>query len=155
MQTNNSNEESKDDNFVGRGKPHAFSVINAVRDMCEQPDGIKVLLFTLATYCDRDGVCFPSNRTLTQATGKSERSIRRMLRQLASEGELEVLAPGIGRDQKRVLRLTRYVVRENGQSCGPFKPATLSWESDRGTATWNNHQQPRETYTRARRVECE
>jgi len=89
--------------------PSAFTLMKNVRDMCEQPDGRKLLLFTLATYCNQDGICYPGNKTLAAATRKSDRTIRRMLKQLASEGEIDILTPGIGRDQKRIIRLTRYL----------------------------------------------
>ena len=77
--------------------------MNNIRDNCEQPDAMKVLLFTLATYCDRGGICFPSNRTLAKKVRKSERQLQRMLKTLTARGEVEVLAPGVGRDKPRVL----------------------------------------------------
>jgi hypothetical protein len=105
-------------------KPNPFAVINTVRDMCKQRDALKLLMLTLATYCNGAGLCFPSNRTLAEATSRSDRSIRRMLRRLKTDGELEILEPGIGRDQKRFIRLTRYVIGkyETGQSCVRSKP---------------------------------
>jgi Helix-turn-helix domain len=102
--------KANDNEDSGKKKQsHAFTVINNVRDMCEQKDSNKkLLMLTLATYCDRDGMCWPGNRALALATRKSERTIRRMLRVLDKEGELEILTPGIGRDKKRIIQLQRY-----------------------------------------------
>ena len=52
-------------------KQGAFTIMNNVRDYCEQSDAKKVLLFTLATYCDGKGICYPSNETLSNVTRKS------------------------------------------------------------------------------------
>jgi Helix-turn-helix domain len=89
-------------------KPNAFTVIKNVRDMCELSDAKKILMFTLATYCNPDGICYPGNRVLALATRKSERTIQRMLKELEADGEVEILTPGIGRGKKRILRLKRY-----------------------------------------------
>src|SRR4051812_32121111 len=97
-------EQKQDGEKVG-----IFALINAVRDMCEKPDSEKLLLLTLATYCNKRGVCFPANKTLATATRKSDRSIRRMLSHLAKDGEIDIITPGIGRGQKRLIRLTRYL----------------------------------------------
>jgi hypothetical protein len=90
-------------------KRNAFAVMKNVRDMCKQPVGKKLLMFTLATYCDLDGICWPSNRTLAAGTGMSESTIKRMLRALHEEGELQILTPGVDRDTKRFIHLKRYV----------------------------------------------
>ena len=92
-------------------KRTAFDLMNNVRDLCEQSDAKKLLLFTLATYCDGDGICYPSNETLASVTRKSRRTVQRMLKGLVAEGELEILESGIGRDQKRILYLKRYAVK--------------------------------------------
>jgi hypothetical protein len=88
---------------------NAFTVINNVRDYCQQPDVKRWLLLILATYSDGKGICWPSNRKLMRVTGKSERTIRRMLRQLEATGEIKVLSSGAGHKQKRILSLSRYV----------------------------------------------
>lgn len=85
--------------------------MNSVRDLCAQPDAKKLLMLCLATYCNGDGICFPSNETLAANTRKSDRTVRRLLSQLAADGELEILAPGTGRSQKRIIRLSRYVAK--------------------------------------------
>jgi hypothetical protein len=90
-------------------KPNAFTVMKNVRDMCKQPVSKKLLMFTLATYCDLDGICWPGNRTLAAATGMSESTVKRLLRVLHEERELQILTPGIGRDTKRFIHLKRYV----------------------------------------------
>ncbi len=82
--------------------------MNNVRDHCGQPDARKLLMFTLATYCNAEGKCFPSNETLAGVTRKSRRTVQRMIKQLAADGELEVLEPGVGRDTKRIIALKRY-----------------------------------------------
>ena len=87
---------------------NAFTVINNVRDHCQQPDVKRWLLLILATYCDRKGICWPSNRKLMRVTGKSERTIQRMLKELEAVGELKVLSSGAGHKQKRILSLSRY-----------------------------------------------
>jgi hypothetical protein len=93
------------------GKRSAFTIMSSVRDHCQQPVGKKLLMLTLATYANADGICYPSNETLAKATGLGNSTVRRMLRQLKSEGELEILTPGTGRDQKRTIRLKRYVAK--------------------------------------------
>jgi len=116
MQTNDNQNESK-------RKPSPFTIMNNVRDNCKQPVSKKLLMLTLATYCDGDGICYPSNRALVPATRMSERTIRRMLKQLAADGELKIITPGAGRDQKRIISLKRYVTKP-GQSYDLFKPDT-------------------------------
>lgn len=102
-------------------KSNVFTVINNVRDMCKQPDNKKLLMFTLATYCDRDGICWPKNDTLVAATAKSDRTVRRMLQALAEEGELQILTTGIGRDTKRVIYLKRYAKPDKAMTAKPDK----------------------------------
>jgi hypothetical protein len=90
------------------GKRSAFTIMSNIRDHCKQSDAKKVLMFSIALYCDSDGLCFPGNRLLAKAMNKSERTVKRMLKELKADGELEILRPGIGRSQQRVIRLTRY-----------------------------------------------
>jgi pyocin large subunit-like protein len=87
-----------------------------VRDNCDQSDAKKLLLLILATYCDRDGICYPSNETLARVTRKKRRTVQRMLKDLAAEGELEILESGRGRNQKRILHLKRYVARKGDKA---------------------------------------
>jgi hypothetical protein len=87
----------------------AFTVINNVCDHCKQPPARKLLMMVLARHCDRDGKCFPNNKTLATKLGVSDSTIHRFLRQLAKDGEFEILRSGRGRDQRRYIRLTRYV----------------------------------------------
>lgn len=129
MEPNNSQNESK-------GKPNAFTIINNVRNNCKQPVSKKLLMLTLATYCDRDGICWPRNDTLVSNTRQSERTIRRMLKQLAADGELEILTPGRGRDQKRIISLKRYALPK------PDKVVTcLNRPRPLGKVSRNNHRE--------------
>jgi hypothetical protein len=96
----------KDESNTKKANP--FAVINNVRDMCTQPVRKKLLMLTLATYANADGICYPSNKKLREATGISKRTIQRILPALAAEGEIDILAPGVGRDKKRVIQLTKY-----------------------------------------------
>jgi hypothetical protein len=89
-------------------KRNPFTVINNVRKNCKQPVPKKFLMLILSTYCNADGICFPGNSELADAMNKSYRTVRRMLKELKADGELEILRPGIGRDTKRVIRLTKY-----------------------------------------------
>jgi hypothetical protein len=98
-------------------KQSAFTVMNNVRDHCKQPDAKKVLMFSLALYCNADGTCHPGNRTLAKAINKSQRTVKRMVKELAADGELEILTTG-GGDQKREIRLTRYVAMAPGMPLG-------------------------------------
>jgi len=139
-------------------KKSAFSLMNSVRDHCEQSAMNKFLLLVIATYCDGNGFCYPSNEKLAKAIGKSTRSIRRMLRQLEADGELEIISPGIGRDTKRIISLTRYATEKTGHSYVPFKPdkavsakpdkvmsplnRTRSRAKRTVTANDNSHEQP-------------
>jgi hypothetical protein len=101
MQPNSYNDGSKP-----RTK-NAFTLMNNVRDHCEQSDAKKLLLLVLATYCNGDGICYPSNKKLSNVTRKSRRTVQRMLKELAADGELEILSHG-GGQTKRVLCLVRY-----------------------------------------------
>src|SRR5262245_45432196 len=71
-------------------KRTAFAIINNVRDRCAQGFARKNLMFTLATYCSADGMCWPGNRELARVMRSSERTIQRMLKKLAKDGELEI-----------------------------------------------------------------
>jgi hypothetical protein len=121
-------------------KRNAFTVMKNVRDMCKQSDARKNLMYALATYSNPDGICYPGNRALVQATRKSERTVRRMLKALAADGELEVLTKGAGRDQKRIICLKRYV--EN-RTTGEIKPdkalSPLNRTRPLGKTSQNNH----------------
>ena len=133
----------KPDDSGNNVKPsrNVFRIMNAVRDNCTLSDGLKVLLFTLATYCDRDGVCYPSNRTLAEKTRKSERSIQRALKTLAAQRELEILSSGVGRNKKRVLKLRRYA--DFGGRPPTVKPdkamSPLNTTASLGETSCNNH----------------
>src|SRR5437762_11929008 len=106
MEPNDSNGEKQP------RKRSAFTIMNNVRDNCKQPASKKVLMFVLATYCNGDGICYPGNETLARATCVSGRTVKRLLRGLVADGEVEILAPGIGRDKKRILCLRRYAARK-------------------------------------------
>ena len=77
--------------------------MNNVRDHCDLSDAEKLLMYTLATYCDADGRCFPSNPLLAEKLRKSPRTVRRLLRRLVAHGEVEVLEPGRTRQAARPL----------------------------------------------------
>jgi Helix-turn-helix domain len=101
MEANNQHDEKQP------AKRSAFTLMNNIRDYCEQSDPKKLLLFTLATYCNGDGICYPSNKRLSDVTRKSRRTVQRMLKELVADGELEILSHG-GGQTKRVLCLRRY-----------------------------------------------
>ena len=126
-------------------KRSAFTVINNVRDNCKQSVSKKLLMLTLATYCDGDGKCFPSNATLATVTGISERTIRRMLTQLVADGELEKVTPGLGgRNQKRVIQLKRYLTNPDTAMATLTRPRSL------GKTSLNSHrEQPKVRTTRS------
>jgi hypothetical protein len=115
-------------------KRTAFTVMNNVRDYCKQPASKKVLMFVLATYCDHDGVCYPKNETLARAACVSSRTVKRLLRELAADGEVEILAPGIGRDKKRILCLRRYAARKGDKAVSP-----LNGTGSLGKTSRNSH----------------
>ena len=98
---NSNHDESKQE------KRKFFSVVMNVREHCKQPVSKKFLMLVIASYCDSAGVCWPGNRLLAKVTNQSPRTVKRMVNELAAEGELEILTRG-GGDQKRVIRLTRY-----------------------------------------------
>jgi hypothetical protein len=105
-------------NRVTAKKQTPFLVMNNVRDNCHQPESNKFLMLTIATYCDRGGICYPTNHTLARVTQKSERTIQRQLKELVTAGEIEILAPGIGRDKKRIISLRRYAGKgDKAMSC--------------------------------------
>ena len=106
------NEQAMQDDHETRQKQltrrSAFTIMSNVRDNCEQSASKKLLMLVIASYCDADGRCFPGNRLLAKAMNKSQRTVKRMIKELVAEGELEILTTG-GGDQKRIIRLTRYV----------------------------------------------
>jgi hypothetical protein len=143
MHANEANDEKQP------GKRSAFTIMSNVRDHCEQLDRAKkLLMLTLATYCNRDGICYPSNETLVKATRIPERTIRRKLSELKAEGELQVLTPGIGRDKKRIISLKRYTAKPaKAVTAKPAKAMTVlnrprSLGKRRGTDNDNCHEQP-------------
>lgn len=95
-------------------QPSFFKLMSNVRDHCTQPMRLKLLLFTVVSYSNGKGEAFPSNATLARTMSVSIPTIKRMLRTLIDSGEIEVLANGKGRDQRRVLRLSKYVETLNG-----------------------------------------
>jgi DNA-binding Lrp family transcriptional regulator len=103
--------ETNDNQNGSKRKPSPFTVMNNIRDRCKQSDAKKLLMMILGTYSNGDGLCFPGNRALADAMNKSERTVKRMLKELKADGELEILRPGVGRDQKRIIRLKRYVAK--------------------------------------------
>ena len=58
--------------------------------LCEKVStpSAKLLLVTLASYTDIDGVCFPSITTLSQVTGLNRATIIRGINSLVAEGHL-------------------------------------------------------------------
>lgn len=128
--------ETNDDNQdESKRKPNAFAVMNNVRDHCQQPVSKKLLMLTLATYANADGICYPSNATLAKATGISKRTVQRILPALAAEGELEILTPGKGRDQRRIISLKRYTAKHDTAMTCLNAPRSL------GKAGCNNHRE--------------
>jgi len=89
-------------------KQTAFTLMNNVRDYCEQTGAKRLLMFVLATYCNRKGVCWPSNETLAAKMHIHGRTIQRLLSQLAKAGEIQILKHGAGRNQRRYISLSRY-----------------------------------------------
>src|SRR5438045_3495036 len=94
-------------------KRTAFTIMNNIRDHCQQPPIKKLLMLVLATYANEKGLCYPSNDRLVKAISTSKRTLQRMLKELITAGEIELVSKGKGgRRQLRVLRLTRYVENE-------------------------------------------
>jgi Helix-turn-helix domain len=120
-------------------KRTAFTIMTSVRDNCKQPDARKLLMFTLATYCDGAGICWPSNETLAKDIGKSRRTVKRLLKGLATDGDLEILSHG-GGQTKRVLCLRRYA--ESGDTQMSPGVVTRSRAKRARTTSNNYHELP-------------
>jgi Helix-turn-helix domain len=126
-------------------KRSAFTIMNNIRDHCDQPSEKKVLMFSIGLYANADGTCYPSNETLAIATRKSSRTVQRMLSELRADGELEILTPGIGRAQKRIIRLTKYVAISpemplgGGDIKGDTAMSCLNTTRLLGKTSCNNH----------------
>ena len=103
MQSNNETNEKQPT------KPNAFTLMKNVRDHCKQTGDKRVLMFVLATYCDRNGVCWPGNETLSEKMHVASRTVQRLLSQLAKDAEIEILQRGAGRNQRRYISLKRYL----------------------------------------------
>jgi hypothetical protein len=69
----------------------------AVRDDGGLSSGAKLVGFALATFMDRDGVCWPSVETLRAATSLSGRTVERRRNELLDGGYLIVVEHGGGR----------------------------------------------------------
>ncbi len=118
-----------------------YKLMSNLRDRCKQPYPEKCFLFTLGTYCDRDGTCYASSETLAEKMGVSPSTSKRMLRKLIADGEVEILEPGVGRSKKRVLRLTRYLdfvprksaSEDENRSCSRSKVTC-----ENGSRSWGN-----------------
>jgi len=126
-------------------KRSAFTLMNNIRDHCQQPDAKKLLLFSLATYCDGKGICWPGNEELVKITRKSERTIRRMLSELKEDGEIDVLTPGTGRGQKRKISLRRYAKPDKAMTAKPDKAMScLNRPRSLGKTSRNSHDNSQE-----------
>jgi hypothetical protein len=141
--------ERRHSNDEKQTRKSAFTLMNNIRDYCEQSGPKKLFLFELATYSDSDGICYPSNETLAGVTRKSRRTVQRMLKELVADGDLEIVAPGIGRDKKRIIRLTRYAtikgdkaVSRKGDKAMTRLNVTRSLGKRAGTDIDNSHEQP-------------
>lgn len=90
-------------------KRNAFTIINNVRDHCKQPPAARHLLLVLATYCNRGGVCWPSNDRLMHVTGLSRARVNYWLSWLKKAGDIQILKSGAGRNQRRKISVSRYI----------------------------------------------
>jgi biotin operon repressor len=129
--------------------------MNNVRDHYKQSDSTKKLLvLTLATYCNSDGRCFPSNEKLASDLCKSRRTIQRLLIELEEEGQVNIVSSGRGRGQKRRIQLTRYVTA-GVQSTAPkhdIAVSRLDVTCSLGETCCNSHkEQPKEGEGRFRK----
>ncbi len=123
-----------------------------VRDRCEQPTQLKLLAFTIASYGDGNGHCWPSNDTLAKDMRVSISTLKRLLRTLVNAGEVDVLSSGRGRNQQRVLRLTRYAEPLNG-SASPADLNRLNGSTPVGKPARNIHdEQPARFSLRSKRT---
>jgi len=102
-------QSSNESNEKQSTKPNAFILIKNVRDQCKQTGDKRVLMFVLATYCDRNGVCFSGNETLAEKLHVASRTVQRLLSQLAKDAEIDILQRGAGRNQRRYISLKRYL----------------------------------------------
>ncbi len=50
----------------------------------------RLILFSLLSHCDADGVCWPKNKTLIKMMNKTPRSVQRALEELESLGEISI-----------------------------------------------------------------
>jgi hypothetical protein len=129
--------DTRENPSVKRG---AFAVIDAVRDKCDLPDGEKLLMFTMATHCDRDGEMFAGNQKLATEMRKSKRTIQRMLSHLIADWQVQVIETGRGRDKKRYLKLTPHGKRDTARPIkGDTAMSCLNVTRLRGKAGCNSH----------------
>ena len=78
-----------------------FKHINCVRDHSKAKGKAKFLLLTIATYCNDDGICFPSNKCLAQDTGIRPSHISRYLKEIPPYELIIVQKGGSQKGQKR------------------------------------------------------
>lgn len=72
-----------------------FAALTAVWFYSQAPDfGSLLVLVALADWCNEDGYCWPSRRTIANRTGASEATVKRVLRDHIKRGELERILGG-------------------------------------------------------------
>jgi len=79
----------------------AYQHINFVRDHSKTRGHARLLLLTIATYCDKDGYCYPSYKSLEEATGLDPGNISRYFKQIPPEELIIVQKGGSPKGQKR------------------------------------------------------
>jgi hypothetical protein len=94
------------------GKGWMFSILRWCREVeCDNP-AERCLLFTLATYSNKFGECWPSVETLAAVMGRTDRQVQRLLRGLERRGHIAITLGGKGPKDPNVYLLNAWGANE-------------------------------------------
>src|ERR1019366_2066654 len=99
----------------------SIRIMSAVWQLSEYRNGKRLVLLALADWANDDGVCWPKMPTIAEKAGITERGASGIMRQLVSDGVIEILDAGGGRGHSRRYRIRLPKKGEAGSSFTPTK----------------------------------
>lgn len=104
------------------GTPMSIKVMTWVWDNSPYTGAALLMHLALADWANDDGLCWPSQRTIAHKIRSSEETVRRVTRQMESDGYLTIVSQSSGRGQTHQYRLVRNTPTprtETPTNCGP------------------------------------